>query len=489
MNLSKQKTKKPLQDGANLLMVLENIEQPFVILSPNGHILWANHYATVTFPQLVTYALFSDFFHDLTLDDVTDSSAQIKIESDCLCWEWQKQHVQLDAEKIILLSGKMISSNSELQEKLHQANSILEKIPGAIFWKDTKSVYRWCNEGVAQNAGLNNCEEIVGLTDYDLPWTKEESDQYVKDDQEVMRTGRSKLDINETQHTSDGRQVHLLTKKTPLYDQKGQVRGVLGAYIDVTEYKKIENTLAQVTAEAKQANDSNNIKKEFLQNMRHDIRTPFSGIISIAQILSMQESSEEKRALLADIEHSADSILVYLNEILEFSLIDSGQVPLESKSFNLYRLSEECINIITPPAREKGLKVEFDYQPGMVRVFSGDAFRVKRCLINLLTNAVKFTRLGFVRLNISLEENQHENILIRFIVEDSGIGIPPDQYRRVFDDFSKLSPSSQGKYGGKGLGLPTVKRLMGDLNGTVRIDSDPKHGTKFCCIVPMRLSK
>lgn len=489
MSFSSQNTKQSLQDGANVLMVLENIEQPFVILSPNGHILWANHNAMIVFPQLVTYAPFNNFFRGLSLDEVTSSALKIKVKCGGVRWEWQKQHIQLDAEKVILLSGKMVSSIDELREQLHQANSILQKVPGSIFWKDTNSVFKWCNKSFAVNAGFNNNEDIVGLTDYDLPWKKIESDRYIQDDIEVMRTGTPKFNIEETQRNADGQETHLLTNKTPLYNQDGGVSGILGVFVDITEYKKIEKSLARITAEAKQASDSNNIKKEFLQNMRHDIRTPFSGIISIAQILSRQESNEEKRALLADIEHSAESILGYLNEILEFSLIDSGQVPIADKPFSLYRLSEECINIITPPAREKGLEVALEYEQGIPRVFSGDAFRIKRCLINLLTNAVKFTRLGSVKLKVSLEESHNENVLIHFMVEDTGIGIPMDQCESVCDDdFSKLSSSGHGRYGTRGLGLPAVKRLMADLNGKVKIDSDPKRGTKFCCIVPMRLA-
>jgi two-component system, OmpR family, aerobic respiration control sensor histidine kinase ArcB len=488
MSFSSQNTKKSLQDGTNVLMVLENIEQPFVILSPNGHILWTNHNAMNVFPQLVTYAPFNKFFRSLSLEEVISSALKIKVESGGARWEWQKQHIQLDAEKIILLSGKMVSSVDELKEQLHQVNSILQKVPGFVFWKDTSSVYKWCNESFSRNAGLNNPDEIVGLTDYDLPWKNHESDRYVRDDKEVMGIGKAKLNIEETQHKADGQEIHVLTSKAPLYDQKGEVSGLLSTSVDITEYKQIEKSLARVTVEAQQANDSNNIKKEFLQNMRHDIRTPFSGIISIAQILSRQESNEEKRALLADIEHSADSILGYLNEILEFSLIDSGQVPLADKPFNLYRLSEECINIITPPAREKGLEVQLEYEQGISRIFSGDAFRIKRCLINLLTNAVKFTRLGSVKLKVSLEESHDENVLVHFMVEDTGIGIPMDQCQSVCDDFSKLSSSGHGRYGARGLGLPAVKRLMADLNGKVKIDSDPRTGTKFCCIVPMRLT-
>lgn len=187
-------------------------------------------------------------------------------------------------------------------------SGVLNVIPYHVFWKDTQLIFRGCNFHFANQFGLKDPKEIIGKSDEDFPWSSELREKYKKDDISVINTGNSLLNIEEEQTQSNGEVKTLLVNKVPIKNKHSEIIGVLGAYTDISHLKKIELSLRK---EKEKAEAANRAKEEFLYNMRHDIRTPFSGIIGMAGLLKQQESDKKKISYINNILQSSDEVLNY----------------------------------------------------------------------------------------------------------------------------------------------------------------------------------
>lgn len=361
---------------------------------------------------------------------------------------------------------------------------LLKQLPSYVFWKNTDCIYLGCNDAFAQSLGFSSPEEIVGKNDFDLPITKAESAAYRADDKEVMQSGKPKLNIEEPQTFLDGRKVILLTSKVPLLDKNNKVIGVLGIYTDITDRKRLEEDLrsAKEAAEA-----GNKAKTEFLENMRHDIRTPLSGIIGCAAAIKENIEDPQKIEEYADnLIASSDSLLNFLNEILEAVKIASGNLPLLKKKFNLKEKLLAIIKLNQPKANHKKLELTFEYDESIPHYLIGDSNRVSRIILELVTNALNFTSKGHVKISVKLAEQRMRDLIIKIIIEDTGTGIALDKQQEIFTRFKRLTPSYEGIYKGSGLGLFVVKQFIDDIEGEIYLESELQKGSVFCCIVPLQ---
>jgi len=230
------------------------------------------------------------------------------------------------------------------------------------------------------------------------------------------------------------------------------------------------------------------LKNEFIQNMEHDIRTPFNGICGISQHLLENESDPNKKELLQALTLSAKELLHYCNEMLDLSDIEHEKHPLIEKKFSLRDLANKLIALETPAARDKGLELYLDFDEDLPAQVKGDSYRLYRVLINLMSNAVKFTNQGFVKLTIKkLLFASSSQLIIHCAIEDTGIGIPITKQNYIFEKFNKLFPSNQNIYKGLGLGLPIVKKFINEMQGEIELISQEGIGTKFICTLPMEL--
>lgn len=406
----------------------------------------------------------------------------------------------------------------ENQAKSKFIVDLLEQLPSYIFWKDKNCVYLGCNELFAKSAGLTSSKEIIGKTDFDLVW-KDQADLYTADDQEVINSRLPKLNIEEPQTTSDGQKIVLLTSKVPLFDNKDNVVGILGVYVDITERKQIEEDLRMAKIAAEIASRS---KTEFIANMSHDIRTPLTGILGLIQemintaddtqtsinqpMLTQEEEIKSNHlSLLTEIikkvqENShlligaADELLQLLNEILETMRLESGSAPEQTEAFNLRELVNHNINLMQPIAHHKQLVLNAEIDESIPDYFSGHRNYLDRTLLNLLSNALKFTDKGFVKLKIELVEkdiSKYKNgdrINLKVSVQDTGIGIPKDKFSTIFEHFSRLSPSYQGLYKGAGLGLYTVQRYIEAMEADIKLESKVGEGSCFILTIPLAIS-
>lgn len=360
---------------------------------------------------------------------------------------------------------------------------LLKQIPAYIFWKDKDSVYLGCNNAFAHSLGLSSPEEIIGKTDYDLPVKKVESDAFRQDDQQVMASKKPKLNIEEYQTFIDGRKVVLLTNKVPLLDKNGDVIGILGIYHDITERKKREKELQDAKEKAEVANKT---KTEFLEYMRHDIRTPLTGIIGFAGSIKNEAMDPKIKEYARNIAASGEALTDLLNAILEEIKVSSGEIPGLKKKFSLQKKLNEIILLNQSGALHKKIELLIDYDSAIPEYLIGDSARISRVVLELVTNALNFTHAGYVKLSTQLARDDEESVIIKIIVKDTGIGIAPEKQQDIYLRFKRLNPSYEGIYKGYGLGLSVVKQFVDDLNGEIYVESDIGVGTKFIFVVKLK---
>src|SRR3990167_9293709 len=304
--------------------------------------------------------------------------------------------------------GKQYSHNNSVEKTIEHIISyysdIISCMPGNVYWMDKHGISAGCNKNVLDMFNLKSTKEFKGLSFEDMAkigkWSDDTMKAFKNDTLEVIRTGKPKLNIEEPPIPHhNGKIIYFLSSRVPLFSQAGKVIGVVGISIDITERKQMELALLKAKAEAEAANK---LKIEFIHNMEHDIRTPFNGIYGIAKILSEQETDPQKKDFLNDIINCTKELLDYSTGILDFSMIESGSLPIVAKKFNLHKLIDALIAMEMPPAKIKKLEFSAHCEKDVPTVIIGDRYRLQRILINLISNAIKFTEKGYVRLIVKL---------------------------------------------------------------------------------------
>ena len=244
--------------------------------------------------------------------------------------------------------------------------------------------------------------------------------------------------------------------------------------LETIEIQNIELDMAR-----KEALEASRIKSEFLANMSHEIRTPLNGILGFTHLLQKSELNPRQLDYLNTIEKSADNLLGIINEILDFSKIEAGKLVLDHVPFNLRDLIQETVTILAPAAHAKHLElVSLVYRDTPLSLV-GDPLRLKQILTNLVSNAIKFTREGTIVVRAMVEADQDETAQLRISVQDTGVGLAPEEVRSLFQAFSQADNSLSRQPGGTGLGLVISKRLIEQMGGEIGVDSTPGEGSQF----------
>jgi PAS domain S-box-containing protein len=287
----------------------------------------------------------------------------------------------------------------------------------------------------------------------------------------------------------------------PIIDASGNLARIVGLAEDLTERKEAEDAVRRSRDELEQrvqertreltvANESlvrardaaeaaNRAKSEFLANISHEVRTPMNGILGMTQLVLDTELTEEQREYIELSKQSAESLLVLLNDILDFAKIEACKLELESIDFGL---REELYRTLAPlqvQAQQRGLQFSLEVQPDLPDSLVGDPTRLRQVITNLVGNAVKFTREGHVAINVGGVRLEKSECLLQVDVRDTGIGIPPEKQAAIFEAFSQADGSTTREYGGTGLGLSIASRLVEMMKGDIWLESQPGKGSTF----------
>ncbi|HEY0828395.1 MAG TPA: ATP-binding protein [Bacilli bacterium] len=247
-------------------------------------------------------------------------------------------------------------------------------------------------------------------------------------------------------------------------------------FIELDLQKK---SLESVKTELESSNKALRVKSEFLAMMSHEIRTPMNGVIGITDLLLELKLEPEQRKYAEIIRNSSNALMSLINNILDYSKIESGKMELEQEPFELLSLVQETFELFTAAALERGLNMEYHIDEKLPQLVAGDVTRLRQVLINLIGNAVKFTKSGGIYVTINQVSLQGDSLEIEFVIKDSGIGIPPLKMADLFKPFSQLDSSMARKYGGTGLGLAICKTLVELMGGTIRAEQDVEQGAIF----------
>ena len=281
----------------------------------------------------------------------------------------------------------------------------------------------------------------------------------------------------------DGSSVWVRCRGLAVRNERGEPIRLLGCHTDVTALKRAEEDLRRQAAELRDARDAaeraNRAKGTFLANVSHEIRTPLNAVIGTAELLGDTDLTAVQHDHLAAIRESAEALLDIINDILDFSKIEADKLQSEQQPFRLRDRVDNLVKSLAPRLHGKPVEMRSDIADDAPDALVGDARLLRQVLANLLSNAMKFTERGGITLRVRPQERTADTVTLRFEVADTGIGIPHDKQRVIFEEFVQADASTTRRYGGTGLGLAIASRLVDALGGTVGLESEPGTGSTF----------
>jgi PAS domain S-box-containing protein len=283
--------------------------------------------------------------------------------------------------------------------------------------------------------------------------------------------------------SKDGSYKWILARGQALWDEQGNAVRLVGSHRDITEGKLAEESLRQAKVDAEMANRS---KSEFLANMSHEIRTPMNGVVGMIELALETELTSEQHWYLDTAKHSAKSLLMLLNDILDLSKIEAGRLELAPTNFSLRNCLDEAISLISVAANQKGLLSTVHVAADVPDLLVGDPVRLRQIVLNLLGNAIKFTDSGEVSVRVELQARSQDELRLHFLVKDTGIGIPVEKQALIFQPFRQADGSSSRRYEGTGLGLTISSRLLSLMGGAIWVESQAGEGSTFHFTVPLQ---
>ena len=377
----------------------------------------------------------------------------------------------------ILMAGREITGRKIMEEAIRESElkyrSIFINSTEGIFQNTLDGKFRMVNPALLKILGYDSEEDLMKSSGFvknscvepsilvDLYQLLQNQD-YVNDfELKVYRKNRDIIDVSLNAHR--------------VCDSSGEIKYFEGRLIDVTEKKRIEELkMAKELAE-----HADNAKSEFLANMSHEIRTPMNAIVGFTSLAMKQDMSTKVRDYLKKIDHSADSLLVLINDILDFSKVEAGQLNFESIDFNLQDVFSKIGDMYSIKSAQKGVELIVSIADDVPCELVGDPLRLEQILINLTSNAIKFTESGHIFVRADLVSKDEYLCRLQFICSDTGIGIAESQLSKIFNAFSQADSSVTRKYGGTGLGLAISKRLVEMMGGGISVQSEINQGSTF----------
>lgn len=374
----------------------------------------------------------------------------------------------------------------DLRKSESQYRQILDSIEDFVIVKGHGSKIMWANRSFRDYSGMTE-EELQGIHDSAIA-EADQAEQYVQDDAKVFDTGKP-LNVEEPIKHPDGTTKMFDTMKTPIFNEKGEVSMVVAVARDMTERKAAEaereKLIRDLQAARRIAEENSRLKSEFLSMMSHELRTPLNAIEGFTSIMLSKmggaEYNDKTERYITRVNTNSKRLLALINDFLDLSRIESGRLELANQAFSPAKLAQSWRDEIGVLADRKGLIFDVSIDPRLPETVYGDEEATSKIAINLLGNAIKFTETGAVTLTLEYAETEW-----RFIVTDSGIGIPPHAREYIFDEFRQVDQSSKRKFGGTGLGLAIAQKLARSMGGTITLASELGQGSTFTVTLPLK---
>jgi len=359
---------------------------------------------------------------------------------------------------------KKIENDLEMQTTT--LNALFDSIPDLIFTLDMNLRFTQCNKKFLDHFGLSR-DEVIGKSEGSIEFLKEIEEEHNKWNRRVIEESRTFV-FEEHVSCADGTNPFFETIKSPLILDGFKV-GLLGIARDISKRKEMEES----------ALEASRAKSVFLANMSHEIRTPMNSIMGFSELAMDIAANPKIKDYLSKIRTNSEWLLQIINNILDISKIESGKIEMEKIPFEMHELFTSCRTLVLPKAVEKGITLHFYAEPSLGKVPLGDPTRLRQVFVNFLSNAVKFTNTGIVKLFSKIIHSTENTITMHFEIKDSGIGMTPEQVDRIFDPFMQAESGTTRMYGGTGLGLSITKNIIEMMGGEIKVESAPGVGTKF----------
>ncbi len=370
------------------------------------------------------------------------------------------------------LQGKVRERTAALRRSREELQAIVDNSPMLIHVKDQAGRYTLVNHRWCECAGRSE-DEALGRSD-ELLFAPDLAAAMARDDELVLDQGEPSQ-FEEVRGQDEARRV-LATYKFPLRDAEGRPYGLCGISHDITERKQHETEMRRARDQAQEASRA---KTAFLANISHEIRTPINSIIGMTHLALAGKLPQQEHDYVARAHQSASELRAIIDDILDFSRIEAGQLTIDAAAFRLEDVLETFTGTIGPMAAAKGLKLLLDYPPDLPTLLVGDPLRLSQALIGLGNNAVKFTEHGEVVLRVRVDEQGSGQVMLRFAISDTGIGLSQAQREGLFEPFRQGDNSFTRRFGGTGLGLAICRRLLEMMDGHLWVESKPDVGSTF----------
>ncbi|MDM8569637.1 PAS domain S-box protein, partial [Thiotrichales bacterium HSG1] len=361
-----------------------------------------------------------------------------------------------------------------LEKSEKRFRALFEKFPVAYQSLNENGCFIDVNPEMEQLLGYR-ADEMLGKSFGDF-WDKETNSMFPNAFCQFKECGIVNNELHLLKKNDE--KVTIVLNGRIQYDSKGKYVRSHCTLHDITERKRME---AQLIAAKEAADAANRAKSEFLANMSHEIRTPMNAVIGFSDILASQITDKKHKSYLNSIQTGGKSLLTLINDILDLSKIEAGQLDIQYEPVNPQQIFTELQQIFDLKIAEKNLKLIMEIDENLPQALYLDETRLRQVLLNLIGNAIKFTDNGYIKLcaNKIYTEDEHSKIDLVMAVEDSGIGVPAEQQALIFESFKQQEGQSTRKYGGTGLGLAITKRLVEMMNGHIFVESSPGKGSRF----------
>ncbi|MGZ3900254.1 MAG: ATP-binding protein [Bacteroidia bacterium] len=367
-----------------------------------------------------------------------------------------------------------VTEAKEFEERLKQLSLIASESKNGIIILDKFGKVEWVNDGFTKLSGYT-LDDIIGTTADILRKGEDTGLKPGSATYETMVKEKKPVIYEAENYTKDGRKYWAQTTLSPLLNEKGEIHKIIAIDSDITQLKKTEKNLIRAKEKAE---ESKRAKEQFLANMSHEIRTPMNGIIGFAKLLEDSPLTPQQKEYLHAIEASGSNLLVIINDILDLSKMEAGKITFEERKLSITDCINNAMQILKPKIVNNVAFTKI--VDSRIPVFlKGDEVRLNQVLINLISNAIKFTEEGEIVVWVKLLNEDEKSVELEFCVHDTGIGIPKSKQEVIFESFAQASNSTTRKYGGTGLGLTISKELVELQGGTMKVESELKKGSDF----------